>query len=115
DGTPHVVPVWFVLDGEQFVFTTRAESAKGRNLQRDPRVALVIDDEEPPYAFVHVRGIAAITSDPGELRRIATEIGARYMGQDRAEEFGRRNAVHGEVVVRVTAQRVIAENDLAGY
>ena len=114
DGTPHVAPVWFVLDGEQIVFTTWAESVKGRNLRRDPRVALVVDDEEPPYAFVHVRGIAAITSGPGELRRFATEIGARYMGRDRAEEFGQRNAVPGEVLVRVTPERVIAENDIAG-
>jgi hypothetical protein len=57
DGTPHVAPVWFVLDGEEVVFTTCADSAKGRNLRRAPRGALVIDDEEPPFAFVHVRGV----------------------------------------------------------
>jgi PPOX class probable F420-dependent enzyme len=114
DGTPHVAPVWFVLDGEQVVFTTWAESVKGRNLRRDPHVALVVDDEEPPYAFVHIRGISAITSGPSELRRFATEIGARYMGRDHAEEFGQRNAVPGEVLVRVTPERVIAENDIAG-
>jgi PPOX class probable F420-dependent enzyme len=115
DGTPHVAPVWFVLDGEQVVFTTGADSVKGRNLQRDPRIALVVDDEEPPYAFVHLRGVATITSDLGELRRFAAEIGARYMGHDRAGEFGQRNAVPGEVVVRVTPQRVIARTDIAGY
>ena len=64
DGTPHVAPVWFVLDGEQVVFTTGADSAKGRNLRRDPRVSLVIDNEEAPYAFVHLRGVAAISSTP---------------------------------------------------
>jgi PPOX class probable F420-dependent enzyme len=115
DGTPHVAPVWFVLNGEQVVFTTGNESAKGRNLRRDPRVALVVDDEGPPYAFVHMRGIAAVTSDPHELLRFAIEIGARYMGRDRAEEFGQRNAVPGEIVVRVTPQRIIAENDIAGH
>lgn len=115
DGAPHVAPVWFVLDGEQVVFTTSANSAKGRNLRRDPRVALVVDDEEPPYAYVHLRGVATISSDPGELLRFATEIGARYMGKDHAGEFGRRNAVPGELLVRVTVQRVIAENDIAGY
>lgn len=115
DGTPHVMPVWFVLDGEQIVFTTGADTVKGRNLRRDPRVALVVDDEEPPYAFVHLRGTAAISGDPGELRHFATEIGARYMGRDRAAEFGRRNAVPGELLVRVTPHRVIAESDIAGY
>ena len=48
DGRPHVMPVWFVLDGEQIVFTTEARSVKGRNLRRDPRVALVVDDQMPP-------------------------------------------------------------------
>jgi PPOX class probable F420-dependent enzyme len=115
DGRPHVMPVWFVLDGEQVVFTTNAQSLKGRRLRQDPRVALVVDEEVPPYAFVHIRGTVTISEDLGELLRFATEIGARYMGTDRAEEFGRRNAVPGELLIRVTAERMIAETDVAGY
>jgi PPOX class probable F420-dependent enzyme len=115
DGQPHVMPVWFVLDGEQFVFTTAASSVKGRNLRRDPRIALLVDDERPPFAFVHVRGRATLHEDIDELLRFATAIGARYMGEDRAEEFGKRNAVPGELVVRVAPERVIAEGDVAGY
>jgi PPOX class probable F420-dependent enzyme len=115
DGHPHVMPVWFVLESEQLVFTTGADSIKGRNLQRDPRIALLVDDETPPYAFVHVRGRVTLHRDLDELLRFATAIGARYMGEDRAEEFGRRNAVPGELLVRVTSERLIAEDDLAGY
>jgi len=114
DGTPHVVPVWFVIDGDQVVFTIPADSVKGRNIQRDPRVALVVDDEEPPYAFVHLRGTAAISTDPADLRRFATLIGGRYMGQDRAGEFGRRNGVPGELLIRVTPHRVIINTNVAG-
>jgi PPOX class probable F420-dependent enzyme len=114
-GAPHVMPVWFVLDGEQLVLMTGAESVKGRNLRRDPRVAVVVDDEAPPYAFVHIRGRAAISEDLGELLRYATEIGARYMGAERAGEFGRRNAQPGELLVRITPERVISEADVAGY
>ncbi len=115
DGQPHVMPVWFVLDGEQIVFTTGAQTVKGRNLRRDPRIALVVDDDEPPFAFVHVRGRATIHDDLEELLRLATAIGARYMGEDRADEFGQRNAVPGELLVRITPDRVIAETDVAGY
>ena len=78
DGRPHVMPVWFVLDGEQLLFTTGADSVKGRNLRRDPRIALLVDDETPPYAFVHVRGRVTVHEDPDELLRFATAIGARY-------------------------------------
>lgn len=115
DGRPHVMPVWFVLDGEEIVFTTAANSVKGRNLRRDPRIALVVDDDNPPFAFVHVRGRVTISEDRDELLRFATAIGARYMGDERAEEFGQRNAVPGELLVRVTPERVIAEDDVAGY
>jgi PPOX class probable F420-dependent enzyme len=115
NGQPHVMPVWFVLDGEQLVFTTGASSVKGRNLSRDPRLAVVVDDDVAPFAFVHIRGRAKISEDIDELLRFATQIGARYMGEERAEEFGRRNAVEGELLVRVEADRIIAETDVAGY
>jgi PPOX class probable F420-dependent enzyme len=113
-GAPHVMPVWFVLDGEQLVLTTGGESVKGRNLRRDPRVAVVVDDETPPFAFVHIRGRATLSEDPGELLRYTTEIGGRYMGAERAGEFGRRNAVPGELLVRITPERMISKTDLAG-
>lgn len=115
DGRPHVMPVWFVLDGEQIVFTTGANSVKARNLQRDPRIALVVEDDEPPFAFVHVRGRVTIHADLDELLRFATAVGSRYMGEDRAKEFGQRNAVPGELLVRVIPERVIAEADVSGY
>jgi PPOX class probable F420-dependent enzyme len=117
DGTPHVVPVWFVLDGDQVVFTAGASSVKARNLRRDPRISLAVDDEQSPYAFVHLRGTATVEGDEAldELRRFATEIGARYMGADRAEEFGQRNAVPGEALIRVTPHRIFGWSDIAGY
>ncbi len=113
DGRPHVMPVWFVLDGDDIIFNTAADTVKGRNLRRDPRVALVVDDEAPPFAFVQITGRATLSEDPEELLRSATLIGGRYMGADRAEEFGRRNGVPGELVVRVTPDRTIALLGLA--
>jgi hypothetical protein len=113
DGRPHVVPVWFVLDGDDAVFTTGAESVKGRALRRDPRVALCVDDERPPYAFVTVTGEASLSTDLDELLRFATKIGGRYMGADQAQEFGRRNAVPDELLARVTRATVVADTDVA--
>lgn len=112
DGRPLVAPVWYVLEGEDVVFNTGASTAKGRYLARDPRVALCVDLEEPPYAFVQIQGEAAISTDPDDLLRVATEIARRYMGEERAEEFGRRNAVQGELVVRVRPTKVIAALDV---
>lgn len=113
DGRPHVVPVWFVLDGEDIVFTTGARTVKGRALRRDPRACLCVDDENPPYAFVMVDGDATLSDDLEEMLPYATAIGGRYIGADRAEEFGRRNAVPGEMLIRLTPTRVLAEDRVA--
>ncbi|NES30328.1 TIGR03618 family F420-dependent PPOX class oxidoreductase [Micromonospora terminaliae] len=108
DGSPHVVPVWFVLDGDDLIFNTGSSSVKGRNLVRDPRAALTVDEEQPPYAFVTVRGTVTIIDDPVESLPWSTRIAARYMGADRADEYGRRNAVPGELLVRLRAEQVVA-------
>ncbi|WP_405151347.1 PPOX class F420-dependent oxidoreductase [Sphaerisporangium sp. NBC_01403] len=113
DGRPHVTPVWFVLDGDDLVFTTSGTGQKAKSLRRDPRAAVCVDEERPPYAFVMIEGTAAMSDDLGELTKWATVLGGRYMGEDRAEEFGRRNGVPGEVVVRIRIGKVIAVRDIA--
>lgn len=112
DGRAHVTPVWFVLDGDDVVLTTHESSLKGRALRRDPRAALCVDDQQPPYSFVAIEGIVTLSEDPGELRHWATEIGRRYMGPERAEEFGARNGVPGELLVRLPTAKVIAKRDI---
>ena len=109
DGRPHVVPVWFVLDGEDVVFTTAATSIKGAALRRDRYACLCVDDQTPPFSFVMVEGPVELSSDLDELRRVATRIGERYMGQERAEEFGARNTAAGELVVRLRPAHVLAQ------
>lgn len=113
DGRPLIAPVWFIVDGGQLIFTTGGETAKGRALHRDPRVVICVDDQQPPYSFVQVQGVASAREDDEELLDIATRIGGRYMGAERAEEFGRRNGVPGELVVRVRPTKVIASFDVA--
>ena len=113
DGSPHAVPVWIVLDGDDIVFNAGESTAKVKAIRREPRVALLFDDERPPFSYVLIRGTAALSDDLDEVRHWATRIGARYMGEDRAEEFGARNGVPGELLVRVTPSKVIAQADIA--
>ena len=113
DGSPHVAPIWFLLDGDDVVFNTAKETVKGRNLARDGRVALCVDDDRPPFDFVVLQGRAHLSEDPVELRYWAARIGARYMGEERAEEFGARNGVPGELLVRVTVEKVLAHKGIS--
>jgi PPOX class probable F420-dependent enzyme len=108
-GAPHVVPIWFVLDGDDLIFTTGVDTIKGKAISRDNRVALCVDDDSPPFSFVTIEGVARIGRDLDETLAWATRLGARYMGAERAEEFGWRNAVPGELLVRVATTRVIAK------
>lgn len=112
NGRALVAPVWFVIEGGALVFNTGKDTAKGRALARDPRVAICVDLEEPPYAFVQVQGVAELSEDPADLLATATAIAARYMGPERADEFGRRNGVPGELVVRLLPSKVIASFDV---
>ena len=113
DGSPHVAPVWVDLDGDDLVFMTSADTVKGKAILRDPRVAVCFDDEEPPFSFVLVRGTATTSTDPDELLAWATRIGGRYMGAEVAEQYGRRNAVPPEMVVRVHVDSVVAKVGVA--
>jgi PPOX class probable F420-dependent enzyme len=116
-GQPHVAPIWFLVDdaadGLELVFNTGAETAKGRALRREPRVSLVVDDERPPFSFVKVTGSVVLSDDIDEVRRWAARLGGRYMGADRAEEFGARNGVPGELLVRLVAAKVDAWRAIA--
>ena len=114
DGRPHVAPIWYVLDGDgTVVFTTGAETLKGRSIRRDPRVALCIDDDRPPFSFVIVEGTVEISEDLDDLLVWATRIGGRYMGAANADAFGRRNAVPGELLVRLRPDHVVARAEIA--
>ena len=115
NGLPHVKPVWFVLDGDDLIFTTHESYMMTRHLRRDPHIALTIDDQEAPYSYAIIEGTVALSDNLEELVRWATVIGGRYMGADRAEEFGKRNGVPGELLVRVTPTKVLARADIAGY
>ncbi|MFE3002577.1 PPOX class F420-dependent oxidoreductase [Nocardia sp. NPDC059246] len=114
DGRPLVAPVWFILEGDEIVFNTGKDTAKGRSIQRDGRLSLCVDVSAPPYSFVQVQGVAEVSEDPDELLRTATDIAARYMGPGRADEFGKRNAVPGELVVRLRPTKIVTDFSVSG-
>ncbi len=114
DGRPHMAPVWYDLDDDGTVlFTTGAGTVKGTAVRRDQRVCLCVDDDQPPFAYVLVEGLAEVTEDPAALLQWATRIGGRYMGAQRAGEYGRRNGVPGELLVRVVPTKVVARTFVA--
>jgi PPOX class probable F420-dependent enzyme len=109
-----VAPIWYIVEDGDLIFNTGADTVKGKFLVRERQATICVDLEQPPYAFVQVQGNAELSNDPEELLRTATAIAARYVGPDRAEAFGERNAVPGELVVRLRPTKVLAAFDMIG-
>jgi PPOX class probable F420-dependent enzyme len=125
DGSPHVVPVWFVLDERKnrtakkikdIIFTTYKDSVKATNIQRDNRVSICVDDQTPQFSFVTIHGTAKIVHQKyNELLKWNTRIAERYMGKKNAKAYGERNTAEGVVLVRVKPTKIIAEKDIAAW
>ncbi len=114
DGRPHVAPVWFVVEPDgSILFNTGEKTVKGRNLRRTGRAALCVDDERPPFSYVLIEGRADLIDDLTEVRAGADRIGGRYMGPERAQEYGERNGVPGELLVRLYPDRINGEMEIA--
>ncbi len=120
DGRPHVTPIWFDVDDAtgELVFLTVVESVKGKSLRRDGRVSICVDEMDFPFAFARIDGeVASLTpyeDDPDGVLHWSTVTCRRYVGDERAEEFGRRNAAPGEMLVRIRPTNHVGATDLAG-
>jgi PPOX class probable F420-dependent enzyme len=112
NGVPHVAPVWFVLDGDDIVFTTPSTSVKARNLRANQNVCICVDDEQPPFGFVSATGIATLDVEPADLIGWTTRIAGRYLGEAAAVTAGLRNAQIDDLLVRIRLTRVVASTDI---
>ncbi len=114
DGSSHVTPIWYILDENNHItFTTYSRSVKGKNLIRDPRISFCVDDQVPPFSFVIVYGIAEVIPKSPNLLAWTTKIAERYMGKDLSDEYGKRNAVEGELLIKVNPTKTIGQKDIS--
>jgi PPOX class probable F420-dependent enzyme len=113
DGRAHAAPIWYAVDGETLLFNTGAETVKGRNLARDGRATLCVQDDQPPFSFAMLEGRVELIDEPSQVHDWAGRIGARYMGADRTQEFADRNGVPGELLVRFHVERAVTARDVA--
>lgn len=131
DGSPHVVPLWFVLDDEDnIIFGTETSSVKGKNISRDHRVSICVDCQEYPYSFVTIFGEAESFKRYREYHAIEDEnaldesndflqwmrkISTRYVGSENAERYAKRNTTKGAVLYRLKPTRIVSEKIIADW
>jgi PPOX class probable F420-dependent enzyme len=107
DGTIHCVPVYFrYVDGE-ILLGTQAMTRKVRNIERDPGVTVLIDNQSPPWKGAMIYGTAVL--DPVDLVSKRAAIFERYMDPGDARGFASMLADHYEpAVIRVTPSRILS-------
>ena len=90
DGYPSVLPIWFIREGDDIVFTPRGPARFLADIRRDPRVGLSIDEDPLPYRKVTIRGTARIVHEPGEddeWRDLYRRIAKRYVDDEAADAY----------------------------
>jgi len=114
DGSPHITPIWFILDeNDHIIFTTYFKSLKAKNLVRNPKVSICVDDQVPPFSFVIVNGIAKIMTNSRDLLIWTTKIAERYIGKELSLDYGKRNAVEGELIIKVIPTKINGQKDIS--
>ncbi|MGW5369869.1 PPOX class F420-dependent oxidoreductase [Streptomyces sp. NPDC004009] len=105
DGSPQLSPVWVKRDGDQILFSTTADRRKKKNLDRDARVSVVVQDPEMPYVYGEIRGTAELSTDGAD--DLIDELSVKYTGKKYAE-FNPASVDDAErVVVRITPEKVV--------
>ncbi|MBI2543902.1 MAG: PPOX class F420-dependent oxidoreductase [Candidatus Rokubacteria bacterium] len=102
DGSPQVTPVWVDFDGTHIRFNTAKGRVKDKNLRRNPRVALSIQDPDNPYRYMQVRGRVAEITEQGADAHIDA-LARKYINQDK---YPFRQPGEVRVLCKILAEKV---------
>ena len=102
DGSPQVTPVWFDFDGTDLRINSAKGRVKDRNMRRDGRIAVAIQDPDNPYRYLAVRGRVEEITERGADAHIDA-LAKKYLGQDR---YPNRQAGEVRVIYRIRPERV---------
>ncbi|WP_433829806.1 TIGR03618 family F420-dependent PPOX class oxidoreductase [Actinoplanes sp. CA-015351] len=103
DGRAQLSVMWAALDGNDLVMTTKAGRRKVRNIERDPRVTVLIHDRQRPTSYAEIRGVARITA--GDPAGLVHQLARRYTGADHVIPDPAQEA--GRVILRITPEKVL--------
>ena len=95
DGSPQLTTMWYLLDGDVILMNTKAGRTKERNMRRDPRISVCIEDG---YSYVTISGTVEMVDDPQVAQRDIYRLAVRYNGEEEAkrqmeEQFSKETRV----------------------
>jgi len=83
DDTPQLTTMWYLLEGDTIVMNTKAGRIKERNMRRDPRIAICVEDG---YNYVTISGTVEMIDDPEIAQRDIYRLAVRYDGEEAARQ-----------------------------
>jgi PPOX class probable F420-dependent enzyme len=104
-GTPHLTIMWYLLDGDEIVFNTKAGRTKESNLEREPRVSLLVYDESG-YKYIRIDGRVTTITDPQIAHRDIARLAIRYHGEEKAKAQVARFNSEERISYRLPTTRV---------
>ena len=113
--SPHAIPMWYRYRDGVITFTTWSRSQKCKNVARTGKAIVLVDDREPPYYAVMIKGDAEI--GPAMTREEEYEMTLRYLGEERVDAFMAiyDTGEHDDATIVVRPNKVIEFHDvLAG-
>jgi PPOX class probable F420-dependent enzyme len=102
NGQPHSTIVWVDYDGQHVRFNTARGRQKDKNLQKNPRVTIMLVDPKDPYFWMEIRGIGEITEQGG--RDHIESLSRRYTGQQYYGGYNKRTNPDQETRVTITVK-----------
>jgi PPOX class probable F420-dependent enzyme len=104
-GSPHLTIMWYLLDGDEILFNTKAGRAKESNLARDPRVSLLVYDDSG-YRYIRIEGRVRAIADPEIAHRDIARLALRYHGEEGAKKSIARFETEERISYRLSTTRV---------
>jgi len=105
DGSPQLSPVWVKRDGDELLFSTTMGRRKQKNIDRDPRVTVLVQPADEPYTYAEIRGTASYTTEGGQ--KLIDELSLKYTGKKYAEFNPASGQDDERIVVRITPRKVV--------
>lgn len=105
DGTPQLTVMWYELRDDLIVMNTTWARVKGKNLQRDPRISICVEDG---YRFVTISGVAMLDDDQAVAQRDIHGLAIRYHGQDEGAQVAEQFRQEHRVTIYLPITQLIA-------
>jgi PPOX class probable F420-dependent enzyme len=107
DSTPQLSAMWYELDGDEILMNTKVGRVKERNLRRDPRISICIEDG---YNYLTLSGTAQLIDDQARAQADIKRLATRYHNPAKAEQMMRDTfSKQQRVTIRMTIERVIED------